>query len=245
MHPMQHKFVSETPTRSRWGKTFGAPTILGQIDPDTLELLDSISTKLKFEKQSVILDENAYNENLYFVLSGTVRASYFSRDGKEISLADLGPCDCFGEYSVIDGQATSSSVIATQKCLIAVISRHQFTSLLARSPSFLDVLLRHLVSKIRQKTIRIVEFSSLPVNKRVRAELLRLAVPRQGESDQGVIAQPPTQIELANFVSSHREAVAREMAELARTGLIVRAGSTIHIPSLFRLRASIYGSKDL
>lgn len=224
---------------------YNARTLLGQLDEKTIRLIIDKSSKLKFKKSKLIVEENARNLNLYFVLAGGVRASYVSKDGKEISLADIGPGDCFGEFSVIDGQSTSASVVATEDSQLALISRNDFVNLLAESQDFVHILLRHLVSKIRQRTIRIIEFSSLPVGQRVRAELLRLATPVSGVYDLGTIDHPPTQSDLATFISSHREAVAREMAELTRIGLITKVDGKITIHSISKLRASIIGIAEL
>ena len=232
-------------TLSSQSYQFGRATLLGQLDQGSLDGLLGKATTLKKSRRKVILEENIDNQNIYFVLSGRVRASYISQDGKEISLADIGPGDCFGEFSVIDGELTSASVTATEDSKIASISRARFDELLSENRPFVQALLRHLVMKIRQRTKRIVEFSALPVSHRVRAELLRLATPDPADGDRGTIAHPPTQTELATFISSHREAVAREMAALIRTGLVTRSDGALLIRSLSDLRSSIIGSTEI
>lgn len=224
---------------------FNRGTLLGQLDQASLAHLISKTTTSKVPRRKVILEENSDNKNIYFVLAGRVRASYISQDGKEISLADIGAGDCFGEFSVIDGELTSASVTATEDSRIAWLSRSRFDEVLSENRPFVQALLRHLVTKIRQRTKRIVEFSALPVSHRVRAELLRLAKPDPADQDKGTIAQPPTQTELATFISSHREAVAREIAALIRTGLVSRSGGGLSIRSLSSLRASIIGTTEI
>ena len=135
--------------------------------------------------------------------------------------------------------------MATEDSKIASISRARFDELLSENRPFVQALLRHLVTKIRQRTRRIVEFSALSVSHRVRAELLRLAKPDAHSHDEGTIAHPPTQSELATFISSHREAVAREMAALTRTGMVTRSAAGLVIRSLSELRASIIGTTEI
>jgi CRP-like cAMP-binding protein len=224
---------------------FDATTLLGQIDQRSLSALIGRAVITKASRSKVILEENSNNYSIYFVLSGRVRASYVSQDGKEISLAEIGAGDCFGEFSVIDGAPTSASVTAMEDSKIASISRGRFEELLTDNLPFVQALLRHLVTKIRQRTRRIVEFSALPVSLRVRAELLRLAKPDPVDQDRGVIAHPPTQSELATFISSHREAVAREMGTLVRTGMVTRSGAGLVIRSLSHLRASVIGTAEI
>ena len=76
-------------------------------------------------------------------------------------------------------------------------------------------------------TARIFEFSTLPVNSRVQAELLRLvrqAGARNGEPGSVIL---PTHAEIAERISTHREAVARELSRLSGIGLIERRGRAL------------------
>jgi CRP-like cAMP-binding protein len=232
-------------TLSSQAYQFSTRTLLGQIDQTSIAGLIRKSIVSHVQKGKTILEENNENQSIYFVLSGGVRASYISEDGKEISLADIGAGDCFGEFSVIDGGLTSASVTTTEDSRIASISRSRFRELLGENRPFVEALLRHLVTKIRQRTRRIIEFSALPVSLRVRAELLRLAKPDPENQDRGTIAHPPTQTELAAFISSHREAVAREMAALIRNGTLTRSDGGLVITSLSGLRASIIGTAEM
>src|SRR5262249_6357411 len=81
----------------------------------------------------------------------------------------------------------------------------------------------------RAMSRRGVEFSTLPVRHRVHAELLRLA--RTDAADRphhnATIAPAPTHAEIASRISTHREAVSRELAELTRSGLVERRGGDL------------------
>src|SRR4051794_19126559 len=109
---------------------FGDATLLGQLDQASLAGLLGKAVVIRVARRKVILEENSDNQNIYFVLTGRVRASYISEDGKEISLADIGAGDCFGEFSVIDGGPTSAAVMATEDSRVASISRSRFEELL-------------------------------------------------------------------------------------------------------------------
>ena len=64
---------------------FDRATLLGQIDQDSLAGLIGKAMIIKVPKRKVILEENSDNQNMYFILTGRVRASYISEDGKEIT----------------------------------------------------------------------------------------------------------------------------------------------------------------
>lgn len=71
-------------------------------------------------------------------------------------------------------------------------------------------------------TTRVYDFSTLAVKNRIQAELLRLAnlVPKDGKSAR--IFPAPTHGEIASRVSTHREAVTRELNRLCRIGVAER-----------------------
>jgi len=76
-------------------------------------------------------------------------------------------------------------------------------------------------------SLRVVEYSSLPVAQRVRAELARLSRVDPAQPQRHVIDPAPTQAELASRVSTHREAVARELSKLVKAGVVERQGKVL------------------
>ena len=102
-------------------------------------------------------------------------------------------------------------------------------------PRMAKALLVHAVAQIRALTTRVFEFSTLAVNNRIQAELLRLA--RQGRLDGNIatIAPVPKHAEIASRISTHREAVAREISRLEALGLLQRKTRSIVITDLARL----------
>lgn len=95
---------------------------------------------------------------------------------------------------------------------------------------------QQLAGHVRRLTTRVFEFSTMAVRQRLRAELLRLAKPA-ASADTGVIASLPTHAELASRISTHREAVSRELAWLDDGGFVVKQGRNLLIPSLGKLRS--------
>jgi hypothetical protein len=49
------------------------------------------------------------------------------------------------------------------------------------------------------------------------------------------LPKPPTQSEIAAFVFTNREAVAREIGKMKRLKLIERRGRGLHVPSVERI----------
>ncbi|HEY8276660.1 MAG TPA: helix-turn-helix domain-containing protein, partial [Methyloceanibacter sp.] len=74
----------------------------------------------------------------------------------------------------------------------------------------------------------------------IQAELLRLAnlAPQEGNSAR--VASAPTHSEIASRISTHREAVTRELNRLARLGLIERKGNALVVKDVRRLAAMVH-----
>ncbi|MBX9700404.1 MAG: helix-turn-helix domain-containing protein, partial [Acetobacteraceae bacterium] len=69
-----------------------------------------------------------------------------------------------------------------------------------------------------------------PVRQRLSAELLRLSRPRAGSVEARIVSPPPVQQDLAARIGARREVVSRELAEMARQGLIEKVRGGIVIP---------------
>ena len=67
------------------------------------------------------------------MISGTVKISISSADGRSAILNLIGAGELFGEMSVLDGQARSADAIANSSCEIFAIDRRDFLPFLAAS----------------------------------------------------------------------------------------------------------------
>lgn len=159
--------------------------------------------------------------HVYFLISGKVRACAYSETGKQVHFEDLLPGMLFGELSAIDDGPRTSDCVCTETCQIASLSKSVFLELLREYPSINHAVLVRLVAIVRKQLQRVYEYSTYSVNQRIRFELIRLAH-ESGEQDGPVtLKSAPTQLELADRVSSHREAVSRELKVLESEGLII------------------------
>jgi CRP-like cAMP-binding protein len=171
-----------------------------------------------------------------FIAEGAVRVTIYSFSGREVAFRDLAAGDSFGELAAIDGGPRSASVVALADTLLACLPAEAFWEVLRTQPSVAEATLKRLAGLVRQLSDRVVEFSTLGVSNRIHAELLRLA--RDHHRDGGgrvVIAPAPTHAEIASRVSTHREAVSRELSELARAGLVERRNGALLIRDVERL----------
>jgi CRP-like cAMP-binding protein len=214
--------------------------IFAALPPDTMARIQQRCSWRSYEAGEPILDYLDPSDDVYFIISGEVRVTIYSVSGKAVTFRDLGPGEIFGEYPAIDRAPRSASVEARSRCTLASMPAGSFRHLLDVEPALTRALLPHLVAKIRALTTRVYEFSTLAVNNRIHAELLRLAslAPREGRSAR--IYPVPTHSEIASRISTHREAVTRELNRLARLGVIERCSSALLVKDVERLESMVH-----
>ena len=81
------------------------------------------------------------------------------------------------------------------------------------------------------------------VSNRIHAELLRLAANAGHEDGQALLSPAPSLSDIANRVSTHREAVSRELSRLASIGLLRRQGSDLRVTDVARLEKLVREAK--
>ena len=162
--------------------------ILTGLSPEARERLQKRCTWRRCRPGDPIVSYLDASDDVFFIVEGEVRVTIYSVAGRAVSFRSLGPGEVFGEYPAIDGGPRSASVEAARSSLIASIPAAAFQELLQTEPKVAQALLPQLVTKIRALTTRVYEFSTLAVNNRIQAELLRLASlgtrARQGCADR-------------------------------------------------------------
>ena len=196
--------------------------------------LDHVAARCQFravEKGRTVIEASEASTDIYFVVDGRLVARGRTAQGKEIRYLTLEGGDTFGEFSAIDGQPRSAAIVAVTDALVARMDRARMRELMLLVPQFALAMCEMLVAKNRDMSARIDEFVTLDVRSRIHLALLRLT-----KRHDGALTLPPTQYEIAIEAGTHRETVSREMAKLARDGVIAydRTRLDIHRPEKLR-----------
>jgi CRP-like cAMP-binding protein len=217
--------------------------ILAKLPDAALERVAQSCTWRQCEPGEQILGYQDTSTDVFFLLAGKARAIIYSLEGRAVVFADLKPATMFGEIAAIDRKARSAGIEALEPCTIASLSADQFEDLMLREPSVALATLRHIAADVRRLSERVFEFSALAVQNRIHAELLRLAGETQQRGPEVVLSPAPSLSDIANRISTHREAVSRELSRLASRGLLRREGGNLRITSLPRLAELVHEAK--
>lgn len=216
--------------------------IFKDLSEDALLELERTTKVQSHPEGRWIVGQDETGTDVYFVLSGTVRVMTFGTD-REVIFADLPAGSVFGEMSAIDRQARSASVIASTDVTVGKMTASAFLDAIHRHPALCDAVLRLLVARVRGLDVRMHEFANYTVGQRLRAELLRLAVPSKTKPKEAEVADL-THAEIAARIGTHREAVTRELATLAKKGIIAKKVRGVTILDAVRLSATLEPDDD-
>ena len=214
--------------------------IFSGLPADAMTRLQKRCAWRRYEPGESIVDHLDASQDVYFIVSGDARATLYSVSGTVVTFTDFGPGEMFGEIAAIDGGPRSASIEARTRCVIASMPAAAFREVLQSEPGVAQALLARMAGRIRTLTTRIYEFSALAVNNRIQAELLRLATGARRQGKSARIDTAPTHAELASRVSTHREAVTRELNRLAKLGVIEQQGRTLVIRDVDRLAQLVH-----
>ena len=183
--------------------------------------------------------------DVLFLLTGKARVIIYSADGKAVLFVDLAPATMFGEIAAIDRKPRSTSVEALEASTLASLSAAEFQKLLMHEPSVAMATLRHVTREVRRLSDRVFEFSTMVVQNRIHAELIRLAGETGQPGAEVVLSPAPSLADIASRISTHREAVSRELARLVSDGLLRRERGNLRIVDVAKLARLVDEAKGL
>ena len=186
--------------------------------------------------ETLFLEGDRAGEVLVLV-SGEVKISVGSQDGREVILDVLEAGSLIGELSAIDKEPRSATVAALSAVEVLAVAAGPFNEFLDRHPDVLRRLLLEVIRRLRVRVRHQLEFGAGDALGRVCARLVELT-DRYGRDDGSavVLSSPVSQSELAAWTGLSREAIVKALRALRQLGWIDNRGRTIVIRKLDSLR---------
>jgi CRP-like cAMP-binding protein len=216
----------------------GDGDFLAELPPDAAEELRRLGARRRFPAGAVLLVTGDPAHEALVLLSGEVKVSVGSAEGKEIVLEVFEAGALLGELSVIDGKPRSATVTALTPVEVLAVAAGSFNDFLDRHPKVLRRLLIDVIGRLRSRVRHQLEFGAGDALGRVCARLADLA-DRYGEPDGDVVVvhSPLNQSELAAWTGLSREAVVKALRALRQLEWVDVRGRTLVVRDLDRLRA--------
>lgn len=220
--------------------TLASSSLLSCLSRETLSQLGAAAQRHRYERGQIIFHQGDPGETLHVLAHGRVKVTYMGESGSQAVLAILGPGDCFGELSLLDGEPRSATVEALEDIETVALWRKEFIQVLRTNEGALDQLLKLLARRLRQTSRGLADFAFLDLEGRLAKKLLELATEYGRQIDGAIeIDLRLTQEDLAAMVGSTRTSVNRAISSYENRGLIRRRGRRLLILDQERLRHRI------
>lgn len=192
------------------------PLLSGLTEEQRAALAQRMQIRV-YHKNTQIITEGDPAHCLFFLIAGKVKVYLDDDEGKEILMNTHGPCEVFGELSLIQGRDRTASVMTLEESRIGQLSAADFKAAMRDFPEFALALMHDLTERLINATETIRQLGLMDVYGRIAVTLLNLS-----EEDNGVrvIRDRLTQQELATRVGASREMVARIFKDLRLGGYI-------------------------
>jgi CRP/FNR family cyclic AMP-dependent transcriptional regulator len=209
--------------------------VFEQLAPEDLDRVAEVAVPRRFEAREVVFREGDDSDTCYIVRAGHARAIREHGDGRQITLAQFGPGDIFGELALFDTERRSATVDAVDDLEAVGILGSDMRALMRRHPDIAVKLVIALGRRLREANERLARQSFQTVQSRVATVLADLVTSARAESadaeDRDVLVVA-TQAELAQLAGSSRESASRFLAVLERAGIVTqgRGKLVVHDP---------------
>jgi len=186
--------------------------LLGQLEPDELSRVLAFARTERFCAGQVIFRRGEPGHSMMTVISGRIKISVSSSEGKEAVLAILGRGEVLGEMALIDGKERSADAIAMDDGEALSIHRRDFIPFLERNPAICIRLLGILAERLRRASEMIEDRSFLDLPGRLAKMLIDMSQTDGVETDEGLrIEMPMSQSNFGAILGASRETINKQL----------------------------------
>lgn len=204
-----------------------------QLGPDDLKALAGSVLEVSRQRGEALFHEGEPSRGLYFVMTGAIKISRISPEGREQVVAVVGPCQTFNDVPVFDGGPCPASAIALEPSTVGLIPEELMRRLAVKHPAVAEGMFKVFASRLRGLTTLVADLTQLDVPGRV-AKFLLTYHEASGQSSLSFSQQ-----DVASIVGTTREVVARALKTLEERGAIARRGTSVEIVSAQRLAEAL------
>jgi CRP/FNR family cyclic AMP-dependent transcriptional regulator len=211
---------------------------LAGLDAAEWERLRELGRRRRWPAGATLFNEGDRARSVIVLLGGRVKVYSLTDQGTEIVLAVRGPGALLGEMSMLDDAPRAASVVALEPLEGLEVRTSAFALFLNEHPNAAAQMVQTIVARLRDADRKRVEFGAHDTQGRVALRLVELAERYGVSAGNGIrIALPFTQEELAGWIGSSRESVAKALRTLRDGGMIETHRKGMSVLDLDGLRA--------
>jgi len=223
--------MRETTTTSR-SQSQRSGEFFKKLTPAALRDLESMEFPTLYQPGIQLFSEKSASTGIFIVVSGEVKLSINSSEGKRLILSIAKAGEVLGLSSVLSGLPSEMTAEVLYPARIAVIDRDPFLAFMGRHPEVYQVVTQELSLqyKIACEQLRTVALSGSAPEKLAR---LLLEWSESGQKTEAGMRFrfSLTHEEIGEFIGASRETVTRTLSTFKSRHLVAFHGSILEIPS--------------
>lgn len=196
-------------------------SIFSSLNEKELDLLLRATTTKRLEPKEVLFRKGDPGNQLYGILSGSLKVMVTGSDGKDVIFTLMGPGEIIGEIALLDSEERSASAIAVEPTELLTLHRRELIPFLESHPRAAIGLAGVLAATVRRLSERAEDRQTMPLSGRIAKRLLSLAE----EHGKRPIVGGPVEVRLpqqdiADLVGTTRESVNKQLRLWLDEGII-------------------------
>lgn len=209
----------------------GRTSLFGPLSEAERKAVAEEMREVSFGAGQVIFGRGDAGRDIYLVISGRVRLSILTSEGRELSFAHAEPGTIFGEIAMLDGGPRTADATAVSKVSALTLSKPAFARLLEQRPHLAEAAIKFLCKRVREADQQLEAIALYPIEGRLARFFLAQARLKSGGKlpDEGKIKLDldMSQSELALLIGASRPKVNAALAMLEDSGAIERQDSRV------------------
>jgi CRP/FNR family transcriptional regulator, cyclic AMP receptor protein len=200
------------------------------LPPAALDGILAQSTERSMRRGQVVFQKGDEGSYMVAVLSGRIRISVTSPEGREVTLNMIDAGEVFGEIALLDGKPRSADATTLEDSDLMIVERRHFLPFLKSDHDLALRVIDVLCGRLRTTSENLGNFAMVDLSGRLARTLLSLAS-EYGNTANGriLLGIQLSHTALGHFVGGSRETVNKQMRAWEEAGIVGREGRWIAI----------------
>jgi len=189
-----------------------------ELPAAVIERLGTYMKTRKVARGTAIFAKGDPGTGLLGVLTGSVRISVASADGRDVVLNIIQEGEIFGEIALLDGHPRTADATAISDCELATIERREFVQFLRNQPDVMLKFVEILCARLRRTSEQVQDVTFLNLPTRLAKALLRMIADGKGTARARKVTI--TQREMSQIIGRSRESTNKQLRAWQKRGWI-------------------------
>lgn len=198
------------------------------VSAESMNLLVAQAAYKKYEANQMIIDETDQVRAFYVVISGQLKLSRSSAEGKEQTLSLLGSGEPFGLCTAFATESFPANAIAVEQSVLMVIPGDLVEAVAQKEPTLLLNIIQILSRRLKESMTLIESLALKEVPQRLSSFFLHTLSEKAGPATDR-LELSISHRELAKIIGATPEALSRALKKMSTDGILTVQGRAITI----------------